>query len=202
MLESNRKRALVTTAAIATALCSLALAGCVDGAFPGATPTSSPAATTSPAPTPSATTTPSPSAAPTATSAPAEPIGIGCDALLPPEAVYDLGMNLLAAGSAAPEAGSPSEAAVDSGGVACLLVHESSDSRVVVAASSPGSEAVAAAKAAAGAPFDLGRPGVEGFARDGVVEAFVGEYRVSAESSFFGPDALGQILAVALDALG
>jgi len=195
------RRRLAPPALAGSALVLAALlAGCgpQSPAGPVDTGTPSPTATT-PAPEPTPTPTPSPTET---AGTPAAPIGVGCDALLPLQAVYDLNPNLSVVPDGAPPAGTVAAALVDGLGVACDLVHNSNGEILRVAAATPGSEALATLRAGAVTGYDLGTTGIEAFSTDGAILAFRGDLVLSAETGgYFGPEELAAALLIAIDAI-
>lgn len=197
----RRRFARPTIAFCALALTAL-LVGCAGQglAAPGATETATPSAT----PTPSATATPTPSPTPTtAPGADAQPVGFGCDALLSLQSVYDLNPNLSVVPDPAPPAGTLAATLVGGLGIACDLVHNSNGEILLVAAATPGTETIAALRALATAPVDLGETGFEVFATDTAMVAFRADLVVTAEAgSYFGPDEFAAALRAAIASLG
>jgi len=188
----------------AIAFCALALAAVLAGcqmqgpAAPVDTGTPTPTAT--PAPTETTTPTPTPTAPAVIE---AQPIGFGCDGLLSLQAVYDLNPNLSVVPDDAPPAGTLAATLVSGLGVACDLVHNSNGQVLRVAAATPGSEAIAALRAAGTSPYDLGEAGYEAFSTDTAILAFRGDLVLTAEAdAYFGPDELAAALSAAIASIG
>lgn len=188
------------------AFCALVIGALLAGCTPQgpaapvetATPTTAPIATT--------TTAPSPTPTPTPTETPAtqaQPIGYGCDALLPLQGVYDLNPNLSVVPDDAPPAGTLAATLVAGLGVACDLVHNSNGQVLRVAAATPGSEAIAALRAAGGDAYDLGAAGFEARSTGTAILAFRGDLVLTAEAdAYFGVDELAAALRTAISAVG
>lgn len=177
-----------------------ALAGCASQAPAGPveSPTPTPTvATPTPTPSPSSTPTPTPTAGSAAT-----PIGFGCDALLSLQGVYDLNPNLSIVPDPAPPAGTFAATLVRELGVACDLVHNSNGAVLHVAAARPGSDALAALRAAATTVVDLGVGGFEAFDTGDAILAFRGDLVLSAEDGdYFGGEELAAALRTAIDSI-
>ncbi|WP_395639455.1 hypothetical protein [Pseudolysinimonas sp.] len=104
-------------AALLAAAVLLALTGCVDAGSAPQLPTDEVT------PTPGLPTAPvTPTTTPTAG---ADPLGIPCDELVDPDAVYAFDPNFALIGGYNPPAGSAAEEALAAGGVACQWVRES-----------------------------------------------------------------------------
>lgn len=176
------------------------LAACAPAVPLSPAETTTPSATTLPAETTPSTTTPEP----TEPASAAKPIGLDCAALLPIEAVYELNPNLSVVPEAAPPAGSIAEALAREGGVACDLVHNSSQAILRVAAATPGSDALAVLRQAS-SESDI--PMIQGFevradASTGALVAFRGEIAISVEADpYFDASSRQQVLQIAIDAI-
>ena len=198
------RRALARpTIAFSALLLTALLVGCVPQgpAAPVTTATPSPTSSTS-----APTATPSPTTTPTATAPPATnaaPVGYTCETLLTLQGVYDLNPNLSIVPNATPPAGTLAATLVSGLGIACDLVHNSNGEILRVAAATPGSDAIAALRAGAPSPLDLGAAGFEAFSMDNAVLAFRGDLVLSAQAdSYFGAEELAAALRTAIATIG
>ena len=202
MRPATRTRASVAARTVAVIAVGIiaggALAGCID---PAVDPMPGPTTSAPPTPTASQTAEPTPTASPTATAEAPTPIDSSCEALVPLQALYDLDPNLALLSDTGPTSALAAEA-VAAGGVACTLVHTSTGATIELAVSSPGATALAAARAAAGDPIDLGIAGVDGYTSGTAVQAFSGALRYSAESAAYGADLLTVLIGIPIAVLG
>ena len=189
-------------ALLAAPVLALLLAGCV----PTPVVEEPPTAGYTPTPTPTATST-APKPTPTL-DAGTLPVGIGCDDLIDPQAMYDYNPNVSAVADFAPSPDSAAGQALVSQGVACRWVNQSSGATIdisVVSYTEAGLAAKKAAVAAASTPAPV--LGDDGYfdAAGGVGEAqkFSGSYWLTATSTtFFGADDVARLMETATESLG
>lgn len=178
---------------------ALLLTGCLDGGFPGATPTATPsAAPSTDASTPTPTSPPA-TPSPTPSAAPATPVALDCAALLSIEGVYAIDPNL----AVIPLSGAPStwlaQETAAAQGTVCEATHGTSGAVAFIGISAPGTAALDAARAAAGAGSPLGGTGLEVFGAPNQLQVFHDARRVTAECDpRFNPDSLRALLELAL----
>src|SRR5690606_500432 len=109
--SSSPRFLLLSAVAIAAVV---GLAGCVQPVPDPVEPTT--------APTPGPTATDAPTVAPTEEP---HPLGLSCEELVDPDAVYAFDPTFALIGAYSPDAGTPAAAALEAGGVACRLIRES-----------------------------------------------------------------------------
>jgi hypothetical protein len=186
-MPSSPSRIFAAAAVAVTALG--VLAGCAGGG-----PAPLPTVTVTVSPTASAT----PSRTPTPTPDAATPVSVDCATLLPAPQLFAIDANVAAVPPSTPPAGTLAAAAVAAKGGYCPIVHATSGQQLYVAVSAPGAAALAAARASAGTPVDLGIAGVEAFGTDAAIQAFRADRRYTVESTWFSPSEKTAVLKLAL----
>jgi hypothetical protein len=194
------------------AIVALALAALVAGGASGCATESTATPTKSATPTATSAT---PTAEPTETAAPepqSTPVGIDCNALIAPDAMYAINPNFGLSESFVPEKRSDAAEIVAADGLACNWVNQTSGESVVVAVANFTDDAkltelkngfVTSSKAVP----TYGKPPVEGyFQMNGAVgeaQVFSGPYWLSAVStSFLEPGDALPVVQAALAGLG
>lgn len=194
MVAASRRSVRVAVL-LATGLIAPWLTGCADA--PVELPTESPSA----------------SPAPTATAGPDEEpddlpaVELACDELVSPDTIYAFNPNFVSIAEWRPAPGSPAEAALDAGGVACRWQNQTSGDVIDVAVAAYDEETLDGLKNEAFEQSTMVPTyGVEGYfsVADGVgtAIAFDRVYRVVAQSpAFLEPGEATDIVADALQAL-
>lgn len=188
-----RRIGMATLAIALGGMLTVGLAGCVpsSGSKPQPSSSSSPSSSPSPSPSVSPGSPGSPSSSATPTVPPGGAAGkIGCNALVPPQTVYDFNPNFGLEPGFTPKPGTPAASAVSAGGTACNWLNQTSGDTFTVAVARPGAARLASIKstAATGTPGSgLGDSSYFSKTGDvGRVDAFSGKYWVSATSVYFG----------------
>lgn len=214
MAYTARNTAARTTAVVAIgALALLGLSGCKDTAgLPGSSNSPSPSSSTtaSASATPSSSASAAPDTAPSTKPAPPRAsgtaLGVNCNALLSPQAVYDFNPNTSLQPAYKPKSGSDGSAALSFKGISCGLVNDSSGATTSVSAAHPAASDLATLKNAASKGTAVSGLGDAAWfstsGGSGQLQVFTGPYWVSASSVFFGSaNDARQLTSAALAAL-
>lgn len=203
-MASTARSLVIRSTVIATigALTVLGLAGCKGSSQPKSPSSSSSATPTNTAsPTPGDSARPAPSSAPS--HAPGTPIGVDCNGLVSPQAIYDFNPNYSLQAAYKPKAGTDGSIALGYQGLACSWVNQTSGNLISVSVARPAASDLAALKSAAGTGTAISGLGdAAWFGKKGQIgqlQVFSGPFWISTSSDFYGTaDDARQLAAAAV----